>query len=49
MYEPFFLDDICHIPYFNSPIASSPSYSHLIARLRGADLAGDEHGVYDGI
>ena len=24
-------------------------YSHLIARLRGADLAGDEHGVYDGI
>ena len=24
-------------------------YSHLIARLRGADLAGDDYGVYDGI
>ena len=24
-------------------------YSHLIARLRGAELAGDDYGVYDGI
>ena len=24
-------------------------YSHLIARLRGADLAGDDYGDYDGV
>jgi len=24
-------------------------YSHLIARLRGAELAGDDYGVYDDI
>ncbi len=37
-----------YITLTNLLIDSSPSYSHLIARLRGADLAEDDYGVYDG-